>query len=231
MFSYSAALNACAKAGRAEDATGCFHRAVSAGMPLNPVLFSALIDAHGEVGQGRDALAVLRQMQPRYGVKPNVFNVNAVLRAMAIASQGPEAGTLLETMADEFAVPPNVYSVNAAIEACGRAGQWEAALQIFERYATANTHGVKLNHISVNAAVSACVRSGQWEAALTVLQPILTAATRDAVNDLRDPTLSAAALRGIWTSVLGSKYDTAVESDQQAERIACAVSSSIGNLF
>ena len=165
---FNAAIDACGKSGRWEEALSLLREMASMPSPsMRPdaFSFSSTISAQSKAPDGwRRALALLRAMR-MHGLEPSRYCYNAAITVCGSGGEWRRALQLLSAMEDRPNPPPDVYSFNTAIAACGRAGQWVAALELLER---ATSLGV-CDVVTFSSAMGALRNSGRWEQALEVL--------------------------------------------------------------
>ena len=165
---FNAAIDACGKSGRWEEALSLLREMASMPSPsMRPdaFSFSSTISAQSKAPNGwRRALALLRAMR-MHGLEPSRYCYNAAITVCGSGGEWRRALQLLSAMEDRPNPPPDVYSFNTAIAACGRAGQWVAALELLER---ATSLGV-CDVVTFSSAMGALRSSGRWEQALEVL--------------------------------------------------------------
>ena len=165
---FNAAIDACGKSGRWEEALSLLREMAS--MPSDAMRpdafsFSSAISAQAKAPDGwRRALALLRAMR-MHGLEPSRYCYNAAITVCGSGGEWRRALQLLSAMEDRPNPPPDVFSFNTAIAACGRAGQWVAALELLER---ATSLGV-CDVVTFSSAMGALRNSGRWEQALEVL--------------------------------------------------------------
>ena len=169
---YAEAMKACRKNGQWRVALQ-LHKELREHAPPDMFTTSNAIAACEPAGQWRRALAILRE-QP----DANAICVNAAISTCAKAGRWREALELLEQL--EAALPPpeasaegrerrrrpgdwkrralgpTVRSYTAAMTACTRGGEWQRALQLWERM---EVHRLHPDGAAYNAAVAACVVS------------------------------------------------------------------------
>ena len=95
----------------------------------SPAESAALAEFESGSGSGSGPGSDLVAAGP-VGVEPNVFTMNALIRALGNGGEWVRAlEMLLKTMPDE-GLTPNTVSFNTALSACAQAGQWEKALML-----------------------------------------------------------------------------------------------------
>ena len=100
---------------------------------------------------------------------------------------------MLENM-EQATMKPAKATYNTAISLLAQNGQWEKALEIFERVFTragqpgsrSTSTGFIADAHSYRAAILACVKGRQWDRAFTLFEDL---------HEIRDPTLQNAITR------------------------------------
>ncbi|MHA6881870.1 hypothetical protein [Ralstonia pseudosolanacearum] len=140
VVTYSAAISACEKAGRMDEALVLLSelKAIGSNDPMmrpNVVTYSAAISACEKAGRADHAVALLSELK-------------------AFAAHDPD-------------MRPNVVTYSAAISACGKAGWVDQALALLEELRTQGQSDPALrpNDVTYTAAISACMGAGQAERA------------------------------------------------------------------
>ena len=217
---FNAAIDACGKSGRWEEALSLLREMAS--MPSDAMRpdafsFSSAISAQAKAPDGwRRALALLRAMR-MHGLEPSRYCYNAAITVCGSGGEWRRALQLLSAMEDRPNPPPDVYSFNTAIAACGRAGQWVAALELLER---ATSLGV-CDVVTFSSAMGALRNSGRWEQALEVLgrMDAAGAASMLEVPPLIVPQFTALVSPGSWAA-LRTRSDQLSRSEASA-RLRC----------
>merc|ERR1719231_1928320 len=129
--SFSAVINACAKAGNVDSAVHWLEQMESNGVPVDVVVYSGVLDACAKVGDCEKAKLVFNQMRMQ-GVTPNVVSYAALARPFAHKGDWQEVERLAEQMQSE-GLQMNEYFLYALLLAYASAKprQAERAEQCF----------------------------------------------------------------------------------------------------
>jgi pentatricopeptide repeat protein len=162
--SYSAILNACAKAGDADMAEVWLERCEKAGEANDSVIYSSVIDACGKVGDGDRAMRIFRRMESN-GVRPHMVAYAALARPFSYKGDWQK----VESIAAELratGTKPNEYFIYAQLlsYAVSKPRQPERAEACFLE---AVNEGVKVNDHITTALVRAVGR-GRYPAVMSL---------------------------------------------------------------
>ncbi|WP_312026588.1 hypothetical protein [Ralstonia pseudosolanacearum] len=140
VVTYSAAISACEKAGRMDEALVLLNelKAIDSDDPMmrpNVVTYSAAISACEKAGRADHAVALLGELKALAAhdptMRPNVVTYSATISACEKAGWVDEALALLDELRalgqSDPALRPNVITYSAAISACMGAGQADRA--------------------------------------------------------------------------------------------------------
>ncbi|CAD17344.2 putative type III effector protein with ppr repeats [Ralstonia pseudosolanacearum GMI1000] len=140
VVTYSAAISACEKAGRMDEALVLLNelKAIGSDDPMmrpNVVTYSAAISACEKAGRADHAVALLGELKALAAhdptMRPNVVTYSATISACEKAGWVDEALALLDELRalgqSDPALRPNVITYSAAISACMGAGQADRA--------------------------------------------------------------------------------------------------------
>ncbi|MFC0692367.1 hypothetical protein [Paraburkholderia humisilvae] len=169
---YSAAISACEKAARADDALSLFahlqQHGPDRGVFPNTITYNAAISACEKAGRADDALSLFAHLQqhgPARGVFPSTVTYSAAISACEKAARADDALSLfahLQQHGPDRGVFPNTITYSAAISACEKAGRADDALSLFahlQQHGAAR--GVLPNTITYTAAISACEKGNR----------------------------------------------------------------------
>lgn len=168
-FSYSAAISACGRAGKWQQAEALFNELLHRSKHdhrcrPNTVTYSALISAYEKAGLLDHALHAFRQQLDR-GVEPDLITYSSLISACERQGQLNQALDLLDAMHSQgLAGTPKLY--NSLIAAAGSSGDWESALEVFLGMLCAQ---VDPNQQSCSALMAALVSGDQARHALLLL--------------------------------------------------------------
>jgi pentatricopeptide repeat domain-containing protein 1 len=189
----------CAKADEFDEALSLLHlygipvNELPPGAPsLSIVALNALIAACGRGGSPEISLALLNDMQPRFGIAPDSRSYRSTVIACNQAQHGNKndrsssvdqcsledvdggpniewweiALALLRRMKEEGLIP-DIHTYSSVISACEAAGQWQRALGVLqsiidEEASESDAQPTSLNLYCWNAAISACEKGGAW---------------------------------------------------------------------
>ena len=113
--------------------------------------FSAAMSRCRQDGRWREALRVLEDMPPRWGVPPNAVCYNVAIGACERSGEGGRAVRLIREMVEQ-GVEPDVVGYSSAIGACARGGMWGEALGLLREMVD---RGIEPNVFSYQSAISA----------------------------------------------------------------------------
>jgi len=194
LITYNAAISACGKAGRSEEALALIAELQQLGerdpsMRMDLFTYNAAISACGNAGQPDQALALFDELKQRAGkhpaLRPSIVSYGAAISACAKAGRAREALALLQELesigAHDPAMRPNEIVYNAAISACAKAGLADEALALLHEVKTRAARGepVRLNAITYNSAIYACGKAGRADDALRLLEELERLALAD----------------------------------------------------
>jgi pentatricopeptide repeat protein len=131
VISYTAIIDACAKAGNIARAEAWLQKMLDAGVEANVVTFGALIHACARLGDATRAEHWLEQMQIA-GVKANAVTYNAVMSACTKSGDVDRAEKWLNKMRNSGVVP-DVVSYNTLITALAKTGDLVKAEEWLQR--------------------------------------------------------------------------------------------------
>ncbi|CAK9072968.1 unnamed protein product, partial [Durusdinium trenchii] len=164
VFHYSAAINACEKAGEWMLALAVVVGMQEKEVMPNTVTMNSAISACEKAEEWTWALHFLDAM-PGTSLTRDVISYTSTMNACAKAFLWETALQLFDSMSLE-AVVPNTRTYNGAISAFAQAGRWRPALQMLDVMAS---RALKPNTFSYNAALNACDKGGQWQWAIHLL--------------------------------------------------------------
>lgn len=207
----NAAIDACARARptRTETALRILEEAMEGGVVgeaarLRPNVYTlgSLMSCYARSRDAEGALTLLREMDSRYGVRPNHV-VYATAISACERSEPPKADVALKLLREATADPQiemGVVGYNTAISALARVGDWQRAVQLLDDMEEATNGsdvsevdaGVSSNRmsnkarlldrnnsnipapdeISFGTVMAACERAGQWRQALRIADRI-----------------------------------------------------------
>ncbi len=108
-----------------------------------------------------------------------------------------------------------MITYSALINACEKAGQWELALQLFERM---QQEGIAPNTVTYNSLITACTQGSQWEKASEVFDHMR-------FHNCRPDTVTYSALIGAYEK--GGQWLRAVKAFEAMQGQSCRPDSSI----
>jgi pentatricopeptide repeat protein len=148
----NAAIDACARSRptRTETAFRILEEAMEGGVvgdaaKLRPNVYTAggLMSCYARSRDAEGALKLLREMDDKYGVKPNHV-VYATAISACERSQPPKADVALELLREATADPQiemGVVGYNTAISALARVGDWQRAVQLLDEMEEVTHYG------------------------------------------------------------------------------------------
>ena len=182
---YQVMLSACAASGAADEAVQLRERMETEGVPVDGTVLSTLIFAHERARQPGRAVELLYELEGK--LAPEKVATSAMELApsadmdessaddaasTAPANPLPAAAPSAELPPPEGAVhatDPLAFSYAAAIRAHEAAGDWEVALELFERL---EARGVRADAHCYCAALGACRRGGLADRAVEILSSV-----------------------------------------------------------
>ena len=156
VFHYSAAISKCAKDGKLDEANKLFCRMKMNKIAPNEFTLNSLIDACAHVGNDKEAIQFLRDMEEKYELWPDVVSYNSAIKACGKAGNWTKAIELLREMQSR-GVEADVISFNSTISACEKGGETEKALDLLIEM---EDRGLEADEVTFNAAISACGKGG-----------------------------------------------------------------------
>lgn len=170
-------MDACAKAGRRDEALALLGEMRRASVRPDTVAYNSAIDACSVIGDWQAALRLLGQMKEGTlaAPRPDVVSYGGAITACARAGRADEAlnlvaelrtnearataaavrgnGALLQGEEEELPLP-NMVTYSAALFACLKAGEVPRAGELLEEMMAA---GIKPNGVHCDTMVAACV--------------------------------------------------------------------------
>ena len=153
---YNKAISKCAKDGKLNGAKKLFGQMKHKKVMPSVVTFNSLIDACAHVGNDKEAVRYLREMEEKHGLWPNVVSYNSTISACEKAGNWNKAIELLREMPSR-GVTPDVISFNSTISACEKGGQTEQALNLLGEM---EDNGIEATVVTFGAAISSCEKGG-----------------------------------------------------------------------
>ena len=160
---YSAAMSACEKVGKWENALELFREMQSHGIHPDAISYSAAIAACDKGHQWERALTLLDEM-PSAGVEPDDITYASAICACARGGQWQKAIEMLDETRKQ-GLRPNLIAYTMSIDACGKAGQWERSLALLDEMRAA---GSAPNAAAYSIVISACMDAGEHARATTI---------------------------------------------------------------
>eukprot|EP00013_Stygamoeba_regulata_P015728 CAMPEP_0177678494 /NCGR_PEP_ID=MMETSP0447-20121125/29039_1 /TAXON_ID=0 /ORGANISM="Stygamoeba regulata, Strain BSH-02190019" /LENGTH=290 /DNA_ID=CAMNT_0019187501 /DNA_START=104 /DNA_END=973 /DNA_ORIENTATION=- len=114
-------------AARAQGLLDCMLH--SFGVPPHHTSYTIVLDGYADCGDAKAALALIHRMTD---LKPNVFCLRALLRAMVNAGQLNEAHVQLSGMRARFGIDPDAAMVSIVVRGFLQAGQYASARAVVE---------------------------------------------------------------------------------------------------
>merc|ERR1719487_530553 len=114
--SYSAVINACAKANNPERAESWLKKMAAAGLEVDVVSYSAVIDACGRSNNCEKAREVFQAMLDK-GIKPSIVTWTSYARPFARRGDVQEVEKIMTQMRNE-GLKINEYFLNVILVAC-----------------------------------------------------------------------------------------------------------------
>lgn len=158
----TAIVNMYGKCGCLQDAMCFFNRM----RDRDVIAWSAVIAAHAQQGQGKEAVKLFQEMQSE-GVVPNDVTYFSILSACSHAGLMVEGQYFFQTMTESHAISPTVQHYNCMIDLLGRVGRLDEGELLISRMA------VQPNATSWLTLLSACRRHSDVERGKRVAQRLL----------------------------------------------------------
>lgn len=165
---YTAAAQACEKAGSWRVAVELLDRMEEQGVQPNAHMCTAVIGAHAGEGRWSEALTLLDKMCVE-NIPLDGHTTSAALRVCACAGAWEPAMQFLMYRMPVLGARPSVHHVSTVMNCCGKARRWQESLQVAKR---CEEQGVVLDRGLLTTALAACGRVGEWEYALAVLRQL-----------------------------------------------------------
>lgn len=201
-------LSACSKMDEFEEALSLLqvygihtsklpHR--SPALPI--VALNGLIAACGRGGRPDLALALLNEMEPRFGIVPDSRSYRSAIIACNQAEHERRLYTMNDDESDDESLEPSIgwwecslallrrmveegltpdkQAYSSVISSCEAAGEWQRALGVLQMIIEGDEGGLigdstrSLNLYCWNAAISACEKGGAWVEALDLYERML----------------------------------------------------------
>ena len=128
MMLSNALISLYAKCGDLVKARTVFDHQVQTGGRHSIVTWTAMLDAYGEHGVGKEALLLFQEMRTR-GLSPNEVTYISVLNACSHAGLVTEGRRTFEEMVSE-GIKPSVRHYNCMVDLLGRAGKLDEAEKV-----------------------------------------------------------------------------------------------------
>eukprot|EP00913_Durusdinium_trenchii_P001538 g1424.t1 len=205
---YTAAINACGKAGLWSWALSLLEEPSTGEMPeaaCQPNLFTynAAIGACQVAQEWEMALAVFSSMR-RKGTRPDTSSYNLLLSSCARCREQAQVERLVQRMYKQRLAPdeanglrPGVRTYNPMISACAESQGWEEALTILADMAA---NEVAPDIKSHNRLLDVCASTASWVVVLNVFEALRSAITFNTV-------LSSSAANWEWVLALLSNME------------------------
>merc|ERR1719231_737633 len=172
-ISYTAVINACAKAGDVKRAEHWLVQMLKDGVEPNIITFNAVISACTKDGQGDLAMHWLDKMK-RAGVAPNSFSYNSAARSFATSGDYRKVEQLMESLRAD-GMSPDDFCIASLLNAYANARpkQSRRAEAAFEEFVKASPNAVSTNTVAAlaratsrSAADAFCKKCGLNQKAL-----------------------------------------------------------------
>ena len=195
VITYNAAISACDKAGRSDEALGLFTELSDLARrdpSIKPdvVTYNATISMLGKAGRPDDALRLLNELKHLAvddpSMRPTLISYTAAISACGRSGRATEALSLLAELKQQAtgdrSMRPNNITYNAAIAACAKAGRADSALDLLEEMKALafRDRSMRPNAISYNSTISACGNAGRPREALRLLGELKRLSATDA---------------------------------------------------
>ena len=195
--SYSAAISACEKAGRCDEALSLLREMPAAGVQPNvSATARPSLPARRLAGGRRRCRCLNARCLLQACGQTSSATARPSLRARRQASGRRRCRCCARC--PMRACRPDVISYSAAISACEKAGRCDAALSLFQ---TMREDDVRPDVISYSAAISACEKAGRCDEALSLFQTMREDDVRPDVISY-SAAISACEKAGQWEKAL-----------------------------
>lgn len=161
---YEQAVQACAVAGRTEEAIQTLSRMESMGFRPTTFIYNVVMEACSKAKDLPRALALKRRMQSTQ-VEFDVVSCNTLLNAFAVCGRWDEALSFLQRMPGHYHVSPNLVSYNTALKACVVGRRWREAVMLLN---SMRAQRVDPDAVSYRTAMNACIEGGEARRALKI---------------------------------------------------------------
>jgi pentatricopeptide repeat protein len=187
---------------------------------------NSLISSCGRGGRADISLALINDMESKFGVKPDERSYRSAMIACNQAQHEQvlyqEAEEVDEDLGDvkwwecalsllrrmkESKLSPDVQTISSVISACESAGQWQRALGTLQAYIDTNPEG--LNTYCFNAAISACEKGDAWVEALDLYERMIDLGGKCFPNLITVNSLVVALDKAGQEELAQSKYEEA----------------------
>ena len=217
---------------------------------------NALISSCGRGGRADLSLALINEMESKFGAKPDHRSYRSAMIACNQAQHEQvlyragglvneelghiswwECALSLWRRMKEDNLAPDVQTISSVISACESAGQWQRALGILQTVMDGNSNNKGLNLYCFNAAISACEKGGAWIEALDLYERMMDQGGKISPNFVTLNSLIVALDKAGQEELAQSKYEEARRMkivnpwrktlDERKEEILAIVSSLI----
>jgi len=182
IITYTTAMRACARGGRAGKAMELFGAARDMGLKLDVYIYTTAMDACAKGGGTRwkKALSLMDEMRDE-GIEPNEVTYGVAVMACGNGGKWERALELLDRMR-ERGLSINAITYNSAIAALSKAARmeskqhagdedtsvlWRKALSLIK---CMEDEGIRRDSFTFSSAISTCGATGRWEEAVNLIE-------------------------------------------------------------
>ena len=188
IYTYTNAIRACAKGGKADRALALLQVAEDTQLPVDAYCYTAAIEACAKVKLWKKALQLLEKMELK-GIAPSEVTYSVTITACGNGGNWQKALELLDLMTEKN-MKINIITYNAAIAALSKAAKtgrgqygdrelWRTSLELLDRM---KRDGIEPDGFSFSSAISSCGAYGKWEEALELFQSMKEGGVRTQPN-------------------------------------------------
>ncbi|CAE7235280.1 unnamed protein product [Symbiodinium sp. KB8] len=162
VFSYSAAMSVCERAGQWQKGLQILQQMKAATTQADVVVYNAAISTCGHAGQWERSMALFKELQDE-ALQCNVISCNSVISACERAGNWTAALGCFEDLILSRRLQADAISYNSMITALAAAGRWQHAMQMLDELQRGR---IRATVVTCSAVMAACEAAGCWEEAL-----------------------------------------------------------------
>jgi pentatricopeptide repeat protein len=181
IVTYSTLISICERCGRLASVPRFKEEMKEQGVAPNVYFYNALMTCLRAQTQDeadwrkkevyvQQAFELLNDDIPRYGLRPDLVTINALLGVLMAANKWQDSLNVLGEMEAKYFLKGDVITYSTCISACNRARQWEHVEGVQDKMKGA---GIAGNVITYNALISSAARQGYVERAFELWDEML----------------------------------------------------------